>query len=149
MEKTLQDLVGILIKAIPTALFLVLLNIVFRFLLFAPLRKVLKQREELTAGARKAAEASLAEADRKVQEYEIKLRDARAEVYREQEEMRRTWLADQAAQAAQAHTKAEASIQQAREELASEVATARQHLLATSSGLADQIATSILVRRPQ
>ena len=149
MEKTLQDLVGILIKAIPTALFLVVLNIVFRFMLFAPLRKVLKQREELTAGARKAAEASLQLAERKVQEYEAKLRDARAEVYKEQEETRRKWLADQSSQAAQARTQAEASIKQARLEIAAESEAARQNLAETSAGLADQIASSILVRRPQ
>ena len=97
MEQTLQGLVEILIKAIPTALFFIILNIVFRFWIFAPLRKVLKDREELTAGARKAAEDSLAAAERKVQEYEAKLRGAHAEVYREQEETRKRWLADQAA----------------------------------------------------
>jgi hypothetical protein len=55
MEQTIQALGGILIKAIPTALFLVILHFIFRFWLFGPLRKVLKQREELTAGARTAA----------------------------------------------------------------------------------------------
>lgn len=149
MEQSLQWLAGTLIKAIPTALFLILLNIVFRFWLFKPLRKVLKQREELTAGARKAAETALAEADRKVQEYEVKLRDARAEVYKDQDETRKKWLADQATQAAQAHAQAEASIKQAREEIAAEAAAARQSLQESSTGLADQIASSILQRRPQ
>lgn len=149
MEQTLQALTGILIKAIPTAFFLILLHFVFRFMLFGPLRKVLKEREELTAGARKAAEASLAAAERKVQEYEAKLRDARAEVYKEQEEIRRRWLADQAAQLAEARTQAEASLKQAKFEIASEAAAARQNLFETSTGLADEIASAILVRRPQ
>ncbi len=149
MEKALQDLTGILIKAIPTAFFLVVLHFIFRFWLFRPLRKVLQQRDELTAGARKAAEASLAAADRKVQDYENKLRDARAEVYKEQEEIRQRWLADQSAQTGGARAKAEASIKDARFEIASEAAAARTTLLETSTGLADQIATSILQRRPQ
>ena len=149
MEKALQDLTGILIKAIPTAFFLVVLHFIFRFWLFGPLRKVLQQREELTAGARKAAEASLAAADKKVQDYETKLRNARAEVYREQEEIRKRWLADQAAQSGDAKSKAEASINDAKFGLASEAAAARKTLLETSTGLADQIATSILQRRPQ
>lgn len=149
MEQTLQSLVGILKQATVTAFFLILLHFYFRFMLFGPLRKVLKDRDELTAGARKAAEASLAAADRKVQEYEAKLRDARAEVYKEQEETRRRWLADQAAQAAQAKTQAEASLTQAKSEIALEAAAARKTLLETSAGLADQIASSILVRRPQ
>lgn len=149
MEKTLQDLLGILIRAIPTAVFFIVLVIIFRFWLFGPLRKVLRQRDELTAGARKAAEASMASADRKMQDYEAKLRDARAEVYKEQEETRRGWLADQASQTAQAREQAEKAIQQAKFEIASEAASARQNLLETSAGLADQIASSILVRRPQ
>ncbi len=149
MEKTLQDLVGILINAIPTALFFVLLNIIFRFWLFAPLRKVLKERDELTAGARKAAEASLFAAEQKVQDYEAKLREARSEIYREQEEMRRAWMSDQASQTAEAREQAEAATKQARFEIASEAAAARQNLLQTSAGLADEIASSLLVRRAQ
>ena len=87
MEQTLQALGGILFKAIPTVIFLLFLHFYFKHAVRA-LAKVLKQREELTAGARKAAEASLAAADRKTAEYEAKLRDARAEVYREQEDTR-------------------------------------------------------------
>jgi F-type H+-transporting ATPase subunit b len=149
MEKTLQDLVRILINAIPTALFFILLNIIFRYWLFGPLRKVLRERDELTAGARKAAEASLAAADRKVEAYEAKLREARAEIYKEQEEMRRRWLSDQASQTAGAKEQAEAALKKAKFEIASEAAVARQNLLETSAGLADEIASSLLVRRPQ
>jgi len=148
MEQTLQALGGILIKAIPTAIFLVFLHFFFRSMLFGPLRKVLKQREELTAGARRAAEASHAEADRKTAEYEAQFREARAEVYREQEETRRRWLADHAAQVAAARASAEAAVARAKEELASEAAGARQNLLETSAALADQIATAVLGRRP-
>ncbi len=148
MEQIIQALPGILINAIPTALFLVILHFVFKFGLFTPLRNVLKQREEMTAGARKAAENSLAAADKKVQEYESKLRDARAEIYRGQEETRKQWLAEQAEQTAQARAQAEASVKQARFEIASETASARTTLLETGAGLADQIANSILARKP-
>src|SRR5271155_1913805 len=137
MEQTLQALGGILIKAIPTAIFLSFLHFFFRLMLFGPLRKVLKQREELTAGARLAAEASLAAADRKAAEYEAQFRDARAEVYKEQEETRSRWLADHAAQVTAARSSAEAAVAQAKFEIASEAASARQNLLETSGGLAD------------
>ncbi|HEY1756631.1 MAG TPA: ATP synthase F0 subunit B [Bryobacteraceae bacterium] len=148
MEQTLQALGGILIKAIPTVIALVFLHFFFRVMLFGPLRKTLKQREELTAGARRAAEASQAAAESKAAEYEIQFRDARAAVYKEQEEIRRQWLADQAAQLAEARSKAEATVKQAKFEVASEAAAARQNLLETSAGLADQIATAVLSRRP-
>jgi F-type H+-transporting ATPase subunit b len=149
MEQTLQALGGILIKAIPTAFFLVFLHFYFRFMLFGPLRKVLKEREELTTGARQAAEASLAAADQKVLEYEARLREAHAGVYKEQEETRRRWLADQTAQLTEARRQAEGTIQQAKFEIASEAASARTNLIETSAGLADQIASAILARRPQ
>jgi F-type H+-transporting ATPase subunit b len=149
MQQTLQALGGILIKAIPTAIFLVFLHFFFRSMLFGPLRRVLKQREELTAGARRAAEASLAAADRKAAEYETQLREARAEVYREQEETRRRWLADQAAQVAEGRSSAEASVAQAKFEIASEAAAARQNLFETATPLADRIATAVLGRRTQ
>jgi F-type H+-transporting ATPase subunit b len=149
MEQTLQALGGILIKAIPTTIALVFLHFFFRIMLFGPIRKMLKQREELTAGARRAAQASQAEADRRAAEYEIQFRDARGTVYKEQEEIRRRWLADQAEQVAAARSSAENTVKQAKFEIASEAASARQNLLETSAGLADQIATAVLGRRAQ
>jgi F-type H+-transporting ATPase subunit b len=149
MEQTLQALGGILQKTIPTVIALLFLHFFFRAVLFGPLRKVLKQREELTAGARKAAEASLAAADRKAEDYETRLREARAEVYREQEETRRGWLAEQTEQIAAARASAEATVKQAKFEIASEAAAARRNLFETSSAMADQISTTVLARRPQ
>src|SRR5579863_10050257 len=102
MEQTLEALSGILLKAIPTAFIFLLLYFYFKAMLFGPLDKVLKQRQELTEGARKAAENSLAAAERKTQEYEAKFRDARAAVYKDQEETRRQWLEEQASQVAKA-----------------------------------------------
>ena len=125
MEQTLQALSGILLKAIPTVFLLIILHFYLKAMLFRPLQKVLKQREELTAGARRAAEQSLEAAERKAQEYEAKFRDARAEVYREQEETRRVWIEDQAKQ----------------------IAAAKQVLVETSAALADTIATAVLARR--
>jgi F-type H+-transporting ATPase subunit b len=147
MEQTFQALGGILFKAIPTVVCLLFLHFYFKAMLFKPLRKVLKQRDELTAGARKAAENSLAAAERKTAEYETKLRDARAEVYQEQEKMRARWLEDQAAQLTKARESAEASVKQARLEIASEAASARQNLLETSAALGDQIASALLAKR--
>jgi F-type H+-transporting ATPase subunit b len=147
MEQTFQALETILLKAIPTAILLLVLYFYLKAMLFGPIAKVLQQREELTKGARKAAEQSLARAEQKAKEYEDKLRDAKSEVYRDQEETRKKWLADQAAQLAQAKAKAEASMNSAREGIAQEVATARQGLADSSATMADQIATSVLARR--
>jgi F-type H+-transporting ATPase subunit b len=147
MEQTLQALGVILVKSIPTICLLLLLHFYFKAMLFGPLEKVLKQRDELTAGARQAAEQSLAAADRKQQEYEAKFRDARAEVYRAQEETRRVWLSDQTAQIADARRRSEESVKAARQQIAEDTAAARQSLAGSSASLADEIATTILSRR--
>jgi F-type H+-transporting ATPase subunit b len=147
MEQTFQALGGLLVKAIPTVCLVILLYFYLKVMLFGPLDRVLKQRDDLTAGARRAAEQSLTAAERKQQEYEAKLREARAEVYRAQEETRRGWLEDQAAQIAEARSRSEASVRAAKEQIALESAAARQNLVATSGTLADEIATAVLARR--
>jgi F-type H+-transporting ATPase subunit b len=147
MEQTLQDLSGILLKAIPTVFLLIILHFYLKGMLFRPLQKVLKQREELTAGARKAADESLAAAERKAQDYEAKFRDAKAVVYREQEETRRVWLEDQAKQIAAGQARSAEAMAAADRKLAEETAAAKQNLVETSAALADRIANTVLARR--
>ncbi|MGH9593910.1 MAG: hypothetical protein ACRD5L_12525, partial [Bryobacteraceae bacterium] len=139
MAQTLQSLAGIILNAVPTVFLLIVLHFYLKAMLFRPLDKMLKQRHDLTEGARRTAEESLAEADRKAREYEAKLRDARDIVYKEQEETRKHWLADQAAQMAQAHARAEAGVKGARAALATDAAVAKQDLTQSSATLADQI----------
>ena len=147
MEQTLQALGGILLKAIPTIILLLFLHFYLKLMLFGPLQKTLDRRDQLTAGAKKTAADSLAAAERKAAEYEAKLRDARAEVYKQQEETRRKWLEDQAAQLVEARARAETTVKDARFEIASEAALARQTLLDTSGALADEIASMVLAAR--
>jgi F-type H+-transporting ATPase subunit b len=147
MEQTLHDLSGILLRAIPSAVLLIILHFYLKGMLFKPLQKVLKQREMLTVGARKAADESLAAAERKAQDYEAKFRDARSEVYREQEETRNVWLDDQAKQVAAAHASSTEAMAAADKRLAGETAAAKQNLVETSAALADDIANTILARR--
>jgi len=148
MEQTLQALSGILLRAIPTTILLMVLHFYLKTMLFRPLQKILKQREELTDGARKAAEASLAAAERKAADYETRFRDARSEVYREQEETRRVWLEDQAKQVAAGQVRTAESLTAARKRLADETTAAKASLVDTSAALADKIATAVLERRP-
>jgi F-type H+-transporting ATPase subunit b len=147
MEQTLHDLAGILTKAIPTIIILVLLHQFLKFVLFQEIEKTLKQRGDLTHGARHAADASLANAERKTQEYEARLRDAKMAVYKEQEDTRKKWLADQAQQLESAKSSASARVTAAKQEIASEASAARGTLSQTTAALADQIATTILAGR--
>ena len=144
MEQTLEALAGILLKSIPTILLLLFLYFYLKAMLFSPLTKVLKQRDELTTGTRLAADRSLRDAEQRVQEYDAKLREARAELYREQEATRAQWLADQASQITGARQRTGTAVAEAKEQMAAEVVAARQSLIESSGALADQIATAVL-----
>jgi F-type H+-transporting ATPase subunit b len=147
MDKTLHDLGAILLKAVPTFILFLLLNVYLRAVFFKPLQAVLQKRREATEGAREAAAASQKAADERAAEYEAKLRDARAGIYREQEEMRKRWLAEQAHHVEEAHQKTRQLVQTAKTQLDQELVAARRELSQTSSDLADQITNTLLERR--
>jgi F-type H+-transporting ATPase subunit b len=136
-----------MLKAIPTVVLLILLFWYFRAMLFQPLGRVLKEREELTEGARRAAEKSLKLAESKQQEYEKKFAEARADVYKFQEETRKQWLDEHAAHVAGAKAKADAAVREAKAQIAKEADAARGNLTDASATLAAQIADTILDRR--
>src|ERR1700722_2748291 len=147
MEETLQALGGILLKTIPTVILLIILHFYLKAMLFGPLDRVMQKRRELTEGARKTAEESLAAASRKADEYEAKLRDARGAVYKQQEEIRKRWLDEQAQQVADARARSESTVKAAREAIAQDAEAARKSLQETSTAVADQIVATVLGRR--
>ena len=147
MEQTLRALSEILQKATVTIFLLIVLFWYLKAMLYGPLEKMLKQRGDLTEGTRKAAADSLAAADRKTADYEAQIRDARSEIYKEQEELRRQWLDEQASQIEGAHDRASKQVQSARQQLAAEAESARQSLDVSVGVLADQIATAVLAPR--
>ena len=147
MEQTLQALGGILLKSIPTIVFLIILHFYLKAVLFGPLDRAMKKRRELTEGARETAKTSLEAASRKADEYEAKVRDARSAVYKQQEEIRKRWLDEQAQQVAEARAHSEAAVKTARESIAQDAAAARKSLQDTSAAVADQIVATVLGKR--
>ena len=144
MEETLHQLGGILLRAVPTFIIVVLLHFYLKFVFFKPLQQVLRQRYEATEGARKLAEASLLNASEKAAQYEVALRSARAETYKELEQLRRTLQDDRAAGVKEARASAEAAVAQAKAALALEVAGLKKDLEAETGALADRIAGKLL-----
>jgi F-type H+-transporting ATPase subunit b len=134
---------SLIVQSLPTLFLVVVLHFYLKAMLFKPLAKVLAERDALTKGAKETAEASLKAADEKAALYEKSIRDARGELYKEQETMRKKWLDDQSAQIASAREASEARIKAAREEIAKDVAEARKGLADQASQLADKIATTI------
>ena len=93
------------------------------------------------------AEALLAKADEQTTSIEANLRAVRDEIYQEQEESRRRWLAEQTQHLEEARQQARELVHQSKLELENETAAAKRDLAATADSLADQIARSLLERR--
>lgn len=148
MDEVLRSLVGLLLKAIPTFLLVVLLHFYLKRVYFRPMARVLAERYAATEGARKLAGESLANAAAKAAEYEAALRAARGEIYREQEEFRQKLREENARTIREAREHAEAMVKEAGRQLAAEAAAAKQALAADADSLAEQIVQSMLHRRP-
>jgi len=146
MEATLHALGGILLRAVPTFLLVVLLHFYLKIVFFKPLEKVLNKRYEATEGARKLAGESLARAAAKTAQHEAAIRAAKAEIYLAQERLHKELQEREAAQVLAARQRADAAVQAAKAGLAQEVEAAKGSLAADSDAMANQIADSILRR---
>jgi F-type H+-transporting ATPase subunit b len=147
MEATLQALGGILLRAIPTVVLLLIVHFYLKWMFFRPLREVLAKRRAATQGMRESAEALLAKADGQTKSIEAELRATREEMYQEQEESRRRWVAEQTQHLEEARQQARELVHQSKVQLENETAAAKRDLAATADSLADQIARSLLERR--
>jgi len=142
----LHALGGILLRAVPTFLLVILLHFYLKIVFFKPLEKVLHQRYEATEGARKLAEQSLEQAAAKTASYEAQLRVAKAEMYQAQERLHQELQEREAAALAGARARADAAVKLAKEQLAADVEAAKTSIAADSESLASQIAETILRR---
>ena len=147
MEETLRQLGGILLRAVPTFILVVLLHLYLKFIFFKPLERVLRERYDATEGARKLAEESIARASQKAAEYEAALRAARADTYKEMEQLQRKLHDDRAASVKEARAQADAAVAHAKAALTAEVEALKKNLGAESDALADRIASKILTGR--
>jgi F-type H+-transporting ATPase subunit b len=146
MDATLHALGGLLLRAVPTFVLVVLLNFYLKAMFFKPLEKVLHQRYEATEGARLLAGQAVERASAMTAEYEAAMRAARAEVYQAQEQVHKQLQEREAADLMAARQRAEAAVREAKASLARDVEQAKGSLAGDSEILADQIAESILRR---
>jgi F0F1-type ATP synthase membrane subunit b/b' len=147
MDKTLHDLAGIVVNALPTFSLVLILSVFVWFLYLKPLEKLLAERSRLTEGARKAAEDSLKSADSKIAEYQVALRNGRNQIYQEQAEFLQKLHAEQAELTKAARQESEARVAEIKLSIAKEADVARESIAAHADALANQIADTILARR--
>ena len=144
MDQTLQQLGGLLLGAVPTVIMLALLYALYRTLVHKPLGRVLEERRSKTEGAVEKSQADIAAAAARTSEYEQRLREARAAVFRTQEQRLQAVSQARANAVNQARTKAQAQVQAAKAEIESERAVAQQSLQAQAQELAKEIVRRVL-----
>jgi F-type H+-transporting ATPase subunit b len=127
--------------------FVLLLTVVLDRLLFKPLLRVMAERQRAITSARELAERSANEARLAVAEFDRKTSEARAELYKQMDEMRRTALDERAAILSRTRAEAEAEIAAASARLQSEAEEARRRLSADAEVLGGAVAERILGRR--
>jgi F-type H+-transporting ATPase subunit b len=143
-----HQLEELLLQAVPTVLIILLFYFILRALFFKPLLKVMAERDSRTIGAQKAAEAAEAAAADRVNQYLEALKQARAQVYGEQEAARKKLLEERAAQIKVVRAKAAAEVNASKERIAGEFAATRRDVEATVGQLSAEIARRILQTPP-
>ena len=144
MDEILGQLGGLLLGSVPTVIFMVLLYGLYTAMVHKPLVKVLAERRSRTEGAVEKARADIAAAEARTAEYEQRLREARATLFKHQEARRQKALQARAGVVAQARSRAHAQVERARAEIEKDKLAAQAGLKAESGRLASEIIRIVL-----
>ncbi len=144
MDETLRQLGELLLGSIPTVILLALLYALYTAIVHKPLRRVLDQRRSKTEGAVEKSRADIAAAEARTSEYEQRLREARATVFRAQEARRKAALDARTAAMNKARGKAQAQVQAAKADIDKDRAVAQDGLQGEAQTLATEIMRRVL-----
>jgi F-type H+-transporting ATPase subunit b len=144
MDETLHQLGELLLGSVPTVILLALLYALYSMIVHKPLRRVLDERRDKTEGAVEKSRADIAAADARTSEYEQRLREARAAIFRAQEARRQSALQDRTNAVNGARTKAQAQVQAAKKDIESDRAKAEAGLQGEAAALAQEIMRRVL-----
>jgi F-type H+-transporting ATPase subunit b len=144
MDTILNQLGGLFLGAVPTAILFILLVIAYGYLVRRPLARTLAERRARTTGAVEQARGAIAAAEAETSAYEEKLRAARAEILALREQQRQRLHAERDAALAEARDSAQGRVRTARTEIEAAAATARQQIEQAADQLGDQIIHAIL-----
>jgi F-type H+-transporting ATPase subunit b len=149
MQTIGQQLGELFLQAVPTVLIILLFYFILRAVFFKPLLAVMAERDARTVGAQKASETAQAAAAEKVKQYQEALKQARGQVYAEQEAARKKLLEERAAQIKDARAQAAGEVSDAKTRVAAELAAARRDVESTVAQLSAEIARRILQTPPR
>jgi F-type H+-transporting ATPase subunit b len=144
MDETLRQLGELLLGSVPTVILLAVLYALYTAIVHKPLRRVLEERRSKTEGAVEKSRADIAAAEARTAEYEQKLREARAAVFRAQEAKRQAVLQARTNALNEARTKAQAQVQAAKKDIEADRVAAESALPADAAALAQEIMRRVL-----
>ena len=140
----LNQLGGLLLGAVPTAILFILLVLAYGFLVRRPLEHTLAERRARTSGAVEQARGAIAAAEAETTAYEEKLRAARAQILAMREKQMERLQAEREAALNAAREQAQKKIQSARTEIEGSTAVAREQIEHAAATLGEQIVKAIL-----
>ncbi|MFZ0999757.1 MAG: hypothetical protein WAO17_16245, partial [Candidatus Sulfotelmatobacter sp.] len=123
---------------------LALLYALYATIVHKPLRRVLQERRSKTEGAVEKSRADIAAAEARTSEYEQRLREARATVFRAQEARRKAALDARTAALNEARDKAQAQVQAAKADIQKDRDAAQSGLQKDVQALAAEIMRRVL-----
>jgi F-type H+-transporting ATPase subunit b len=144
MDETLRQLGELLLGSVPTVILVALLYALYTTIVHGPLQRVLAERRSKTEGAVEKSRADIAAAEARTAEYEQKLREARAAVFRAQEARRQAVLQARASAVNEARRRAQAQVQAAKKDIENDRAAAEKSLPAAAAALAQEIVRRVL-----
>jgi len=144
MDQTLRQLGELLLGAVPTVIMLALLYALYTVIVHKPLKRVLTERHNKTEGAVEKSKADIAVAEARTAEYEQKLREARATVFRAQQAKRQAAVQARAHAVNEARAKAQGQVQVAKADIEKDRAAAEQGLQGEAAALAQEIVRRVL-----
>jgi F-type H+-transporting ATPase subunit b len=144
MDQTLKQLGELLLGSIPTVIMLTLLYACYTAIVHRPLKRVLDERHSKTEGAIEKSKADIAAAEARTAEYEQKLREARATVFRAQEAKWQAAIQARATAVNEARSRAQAQVQVAKADIEKDRSAAEQGLQGEAAALAREIVRRVL-----
>jgi F-type H+-transporting ATPase subunit b len=140
----LNQLGGLVLGAVPTMIFFLLLVAAYGLLVRRPLERVLVERRARTSGAVEQARAAISEAEAKTAGYEESLRHARAELFAAREKRMKRWSGERDQALAEARAATTEKVQAAKAEIEQSVAVAQLQIEEMSAELSEKILRAVM-----
>jgi F-type H+-transporting ATPase subunit b len=144
MDQTLHQLEGLLLGSVPTIFLFLLIVILYRLLVYGPLTRILNERRERTEGAIEQANAAMAAAAAKTQEYEAQLRAARSRIFQARQLKQQQWTRERDNAIAEAHAAAQRQVDEAKSALQAQTDASHATIKDSIDELANEILAAIL-----